>query len=108
MISTPPVRQRGRLMALASWTTPVIALAAYLAFWPVPIQPRAWQPPADAGHTGAHAANTRLAGLQTWSLAEGQHGPEHILATPYALYTGLDNGDVLKLSLDGRTRELVA
>ena len=49
MISTPPVRQRGRLMALASWATPVIALAAYLAFWPVPIQPRAWQPPADAG-----------------------------------------------------------
>lgn len=107
MISTPSARQRGRLMVLASWATPVIALVAYLAFWPVPIQPRPWAPPADAGHTGPHATNTRLAGLRTWPLAGGQHGPEHILATADALYTGLDNGDVLKLSLDGRTRELV-
>lgn len=49
MISTPSARQRGRLMVLASWATPVIALVAYLAFWPVPIQPRPWAPPADAG-----------------------------------------------------------
>lgn len=107
MMTTSPARQRGRLMMLASWATPAVALLAYLAFWPVPIAPQAWAPPADAGHSGAHAANMRLAGLQTWPLAAGQHGPEHILATPEALYTGLDNGDVLKLSLDGRQREVV-
>lgn len=102
-----PHRQRGRLSAWASWATPAVALLAYLAFWPVDLMPVPWQPAKDAGHSGAHATNTRLAGLQHIALGERQGGPEFILAHGGALYTGLDNGDVLKLSPDGGQREVV-
>lgn len=87
---------------------PVLGLLAYLTLWPTPIRPVAWQAPPDAGYTGAHARNTQLAGLRQWALGAGQSGPEFILAHGQALYTGLANGEVLKLSLDGQSREVVA
>jgi hypothetical protein len=38
-------------------TIVVTALATYLALWPVPIRPVAWQAPAAPGYAGAHAVN---------------------------------------------------
>jgi sugar lactone lactonase YvrE len=93
---------------LVSWFTPLVALLAYLAFWPVPAEPVAWQAPQNPGYVGAHAPNQKLAGLQRIPLGEGQHGPEHIAFHQGWLYNGLLNGDVLKLSTDGKTREVVA
>ncbi len=72
--------QRHWLRFVASWLTPLVALVVWLGFWPLPIEPVAWQAPTDAGHTGPHATNTRLAGLQQWPLPAGQEGPEHITA----------------------------
>lgn len=100
-------KQLGKLNWLASWVTPVVALAGYLAFWPTPADPVAWHPPKDAGYTGAHAANEKLADLQQWSLASGQEGPEFIVANGGVLYTGLSNGDVLKINTDGQQPEIV-
>jgi len=99
--------QKGRLPFYASWATPVLALLAYLAFWPIPADPVAWQPAADPGYTGAHAANQKLAGVQQWPLGEGQAGPESILAQGEAVYTGLGNGDVRQFGLDGQQRRVV-
>ncbi len=100
--------KRGRLNWLASWATPVAALAAYLAFWPVPADPVGWSAPKNAGYVGAHALNQKLAGLQHVPLGAGQVGPEHITAHQGWLYTGLLNGDVLKFSPDGKAREVIA
>lgn len=86
----------------ASWATPLVALLAYLAFWPVAIEPRAWQPPKNAGYTGAHQANERLAALRPLPLVGAQHGPEHILAHDGLIYTGLANGDVVRMSPEGQ------
>jgi len=91
---------------LSSWLTPLIALLAYLLFWPVPVQPVAWQAPKDAGYSGAHAPNTRLAGLQSWPLKEGQEGPEHITSHLGVVYTALGDGDVVRFKPDGQ-QELV-
>lgn len=107
VIPSSPAQQRGRLRWLASWATPVAALAAYLAFWPVPADPVAWAAPQDAGYVGPHAVNQKLAGLQQIALGAGQVGPEHITAYQGWLYTGLLNGDVLKFSPDGQTREVI-
>ncbi len=101
-------RHVGRMHWVASWVTPVVALLGYLAFWPTPADPVAWQPPKDAGYTGAHAANDKLADLQQWSLASGQEGPEFIVARAGVLYTGLNNGDVLQINTDGQQPEIVA
>lgn len=94
-------------LSWASWATPLIALLAYLAFWPVGISPVAWQPPTDAGHSGPHAVNTRLTGLQHMPLAGAQAGPEFIVAHGGALYTGLGNGDIVRFSPDGTQRAVV-
>ena len=45
-----------------------LALAAYLLFWPVPIEPVVFTPPADRGHAGDHAVNDRLADVETLSI----------------------------------------
>jgi sugar lactone lactonase YvrE len=79
----------------------IIALAAYLGFWPVPIAPVAWQAPAAPGHTGEHRANYRLAGLQQIDL-RGEVGPEHVLAgADGMLYIGVASGRILRIKPDG-------
>jgi hypothetical protein len=47
------------------WTVAVVvlALAAYLALWPVPIRAASWKPPPVPGYAGPHAPNDKLAGL---------------------------------------------
>lgn len=103
----PPRRQQRGLLRLVrgwvfSWVTPLVAVLAYLLFWPIPAQPVAWTAPHDMGYTGAHAPNTRLAGLTQWPLGPNQVGPEHILAHDGQLYTATQNGDVIRLSAEGK------
>lgn len=100
--------QQGRLHWLASWATPLVALVAYLAFWPIPATPVGWPQAKDLGHTGAHATNQKLAGLQRLPLDAAQSGPESITFHQGWLYTGLLNGDLLKFSPDGQAREVIA
>ena len=35
----------------------LLVLVAYLAFWPVPIDPVSWKAPAAPGYVGPHAVN---------------------------------------------------
>lgn len=85
----------------------VAALAAYLAFWPVPIEPVAWEAPAATGYTGPHAANDRLGAVQAVSVAP-EVGPEHIAFGPDGkLYTGVLSGAVLRMNADGSGLETV-
>ncbi|MGY0583412.1 MAG: SMP-30/gluconolactonase/LRE family protein, partial [Paraglaciecola chathamensis] len=53
----------------------LVALLSYLLFWPVPVEPVAWQAPKNPGYLGLYASNTKLANLESISL-DGQHGPE--------------------------------
>jgi hypothetical protein len=46
------------------WLVAAVALAlAYLLWWPMPIDPVAWQPDPDPGLAGPHAATEELAPL---------------------------------------------
>jgi sugar lactone lactonase YvrE len=67
------VRRIGRLAVGAL----LISLAAYLVWWPVPVEPVAWRPPPDPFGTGPFAVNERLAGLERVSIGEN-HGPEAV------------------------------
>jgi len=83
------------------------ALAAYLAFWPVPIEPVAWQAPPSPGYSGPHAANERLSAVQVIPVAS-EIGPEHIDFGPDGkLYTGVLSGAVLRMNADGSGLETV-
>jgi hypothetical protein len=84
----------------------VLALAAYLALWPVPIRAVAWQAPAPPGYLGAHAANSRLAGLTLIPLG-AEAGPEHVvLARDGKLYAAMASGNIVRMNLDGSGQEV--
>lgn len=83
------------------------ALAAYLLFWPVPIDPVAWQAPVFGGYVGPYGRNERLAAALPVSVAP-EIGPEHIEFGPDGmLYTGVLSGAVLRMNPDGTGIETV-
>ena len=89
------------MLILKGFGLAAVALAAYLLFWPVPIDPVAWQAPASGGYVGPHARNERLAAAQPVSVAP-ETGPEHVEFGPDGmLYTGVLSGAVLRMNPDG-------
>ncbi len=84
------------------------AVVAWLALAPVPIEPVAWNPPPAAGYVGAHAQNTKLAGLKAIDLG-GEAGPEHVEVGPDGrLYVAVESGAILRMAPDGSGREVFA
>lgn len=95
---------RGRAYAM----TFVLALAAYLCLWPVPIDAVGWQPAPAPDYAGPFAVNTRLTDAHRIDL-HGEIGPEHVLAGPDgSLYVGVVSGRILRLSEDGAVQQVVA
>lgn len=85
----------------------LLALIAYLALWPTPIEPRAWTPTEDPGlEAGPYADSAgRLTGA-TLIEAGGGEGPEDFALGPDgALYTGLEDGRIMRLPPGGDALE---
>lgn len=82
----------------------LILLAAgivYLLFWPVPVDPVAWDAPEDRGLTGAFAANDALADVDRVPIGD-HHGPEDAVVDDRGnLYTGTESGEILRIAPDG-------
>ena len=86
--------------------TVVLALAAYLTLWPVPIRAVAWVAPPVPGYTGAHAPNDRLAGLTLIPLVT-EAGPEHVVLAPDGkLYAAMASGNIVRMNPDGTGQEV--
>jgi sugar lactone lactonase YvrE len=76
-----------------------VLLCVYFFFYPVPIQPEAWSPPA-ASTQGTFAPNTRLQALDRIRLAEGS-GPEDVAVDRDGnVYVGIAEGKILRVSPD--------
>jgi len=88
----------------------VVALAGYLAFWPVPIEPVAFDTPNNPGYESAYARNDILTGAER--IAEGLvHGPEDTaMDSDGLLYTGLEDGRIVRFDPDNPegTYEIIA
>ncbi|MDD5335739.1 MAG: SMP-30/gluconolactonase/LRE family protein [Rhodoferax sp.] len=84
----------------------VLALAAYLSLWPVPIEPVSWNAPTAPGYAGPHTVNKLLSGLKLISLG-AEEGPEHIvLAKDGKLYAAVASGNILRMNPDGSAQEV--
>lgn len=84
----------------------VLVAAAYLCFWPVPIEPLSWSAPAAPGYVGPHAVNSKLANLKMISLG-GEEGPEHIaFGKDGKLYTTVASGNILRMNANGSAQEV--
>ena len=96
----------------AYMSTAVFALLGlYLFFWPVPIDPTAWEAPPAPKYEGVFAPNTELAELSPLPIG-GNIGPEDIssLMTKdgLRLYTGTHDGQVLEVNPEDKTHKIIA
>ena len=93
------MRRSGALVLVS-----LLLLALYLAAWPVPVDPLAWQAPEDRGLTGAFAVNARLAGAGAITLG-AYEGPEDVaVGEDGALYATTSSGTILRI--EGSTGEV--
>ncbi len=80
----------------------ILALSAlYLAFWPVPIQPVAWESPPDQGLSGDFAPNERLAALEFVDLEPFSHPEDIAGADDGTLFVTLEQGAVAEIGPGG-------
>ncbi len=90
---------------LATGLLLIAVLAAYLCFWPVPIDPVAYQPSKNPGMIGPFAQNEDLASVEHLGPDVGL-GPEDVTMGPDGLfYTGLEDGRILRFRADGSRLE---
>ncbi len=80
----------------------------YLLFWPVPIEPVAWDAPVDGGLVDPFTPNDRLRKARLIDL--GEHaGPEDVTADRNGLiYTATDDGLIIRMQPDGSNIEIFA
>ena len=96
-------RTTGLVLALM-----LAGIVAYLCLWPIPAEPVSWQVLVPPGYVGAHAANTRLAGLNTITLGQ-EYGPEHLAVGPDGkLYAAMTSGSLVCMNPDGSDQQVFA
>ena len=79
----------------------LLLVLGYLALWPVPVDPVAWEAPVDAGHTGPFAPDSSLAAVELLPLA-GHEGPEGVARDAAGrLYVSTRDGAILRLTPEG-------
>ncbi|WP_291733247.1 SMP-30/gluconolactonase/LRE family protein [Leisingera sp. F5] len=82
------------------------AALAYLLFWPVPVDPIAYDPPEAPGFTGPYAENNALDAADLITLPNGELGPEDLAQLPDgAVYTTSLSGSLYRI--DGSEPELI-
>ncbi len=85
-----------------------IGLIAYLALWPVPIDPVSWQAPEDKGYVGAFAVNQRLDALKFVPLGENW-GPEDVAVGPNGkIHMATHAGNIAVIDLASGAIETIA
>lgn len=108
-MSAERARAGRRGIRFAAWAT-AVALGAllYLVLWPVPIRPEAWRPPGPPYAGAEGPAPEPLAGLRRIPLGDAR-GPEDVAFDARGrLYTGVEDGRILRLRPDGSGIETFA
>lgn len=113
-------KSHGTIMSNAKpvflWLAVVVAIVVlYLLFWPVPISPVAWTPPPALTLTGQYQQNSLLSNTERLSLGTGTpnagagFGPEDVaLDAEGRIFSGLDDGRIIRLQADGARPEVFA
>jgi sugar lactone lactonase YvrE len=81
------------------------ALAAYLAFWPVPISPAHWTPPEAPPRTGPYEPNNALASIERLEVGLGTESVA--IDDDGKLTCGLEDGSIVRWSICEGTAETI-
>lgn len=85
----------------------LLAIAAYLLFWPIAITPQAWTPPPAPAAQGVLAPNQKLAAVETLAVQAGAGGEAVAFGPDGRLYTGFVDGRLVAIQPDtGAVEEL--
>jgi len=87
--------KRALLKTLGSLVGLAVLAFAYLSFWPVAIDPVAWDAPVNKGYVGDYAPNTELANLERIEIGD-IHGPEDVVALRGKLYVTSQEGKIVE------------
>jgi sugar lactone lactonase YvrE len=80
----------------------LVALVLYLLFWPVAINPAAWNSPIAPSLSGSFQQNSLLATTERLPLETG-YAPEDVaIDSGGRIYTGIDDGRILRFQADGK------
>jgi sugar lactone lactonase YvrE len=100
-----------RLLSVLASLCAIVVL--YLLLWPGPISPQAWSPPAAPPLNGQYQQNSKLVGVERLSLGTGAtrpgegFAPEDVaLDRQNRIYSGLDDGRIMRLQADGSNPEV--
>lgn len=86
----------------------LIVLVGYLLFWPVSIEPVAWDAPDAPALEGEYAVNSKLGDARTLARDEGI-GPEDVAVDNNGyLYVGYVDGRIVRFDPDGNNPDLIA
>lgn len=86
----------------------IVAVIAFLLLMPTKVEPVAWTPQAaPSSSTGIYADNQRLKGAVQVGPGDIE-GPEALLLEGEFLITGLHDGRLIRSSLDGKERKVLA
>ncbi len=98
----PPTRRKGQVISmtlrriLLAVAAAVAAIALYLALWPIPVAPVAWNaPPAPQG--AALAPNDRFRGLERLGAGIAPGAEATAIDAAGGVYTGTRDGRILRL-----------
>lgn len=80
----------------------------YLMLWPVPVEPVAWDAPADEGLTGAFSENSLLSSATGIDLGDYAGPEDAALGRDGHIYATTENGVVLRISPSGRSVRVFA
>jgi sugar lactone lactonase YvrE len=84
-----------------------LILVSYLAFWPVAVEPVAWQSPSNLGYSGEFSKNQQLSQITRIEL-KGDIGPEDLaLSKDGNVYFALLSGDIKFLDSAGQIQPWV-
>lgn len=76
----------------------LIAVVLYFAFWPIDVEPVAWDAPEDQGLVGPFSPNEALADVELLKLG-GEDGPEDLAVDAAgAVYVGVHDGSILRFA----------
>jgi len=85
----------------------VVALLAYLLFWPVPINPASWTPPPAPELTGVYAQNSELARVERLNV-DGNSPEDVAFDAGDRIYCGTDDGRIFRFQADGKQPQVFA
>lgn len=87
--------------------TTVVILISYLAFWPVNVEPKAWQAPNNSGYSDQFSRNNQLSQIQRIEL-NGDIGPEDLAINKSGdVYFSLLSGDIKFIDTTGKIHSWV-